>query len=221
MGIAIAARRLSHKLLDRIEGPPAALYVRPRRERPSGRPTALRLPPHPPPSTGHRKVLPALKTISLKVLVFGPDPTLSHSPGFAADLSKKRAEIKAALIADGHEAVFPEDLWKGLADPSIDNPYLWEKSLVQEYDLIVSLVGSFGAVDELSFFHKPEYAIKATLFFCNDHTTGLPYSHAKSLEAIGITLQTYAYPGDLTGCHLMTQVRTKVDKVRIAKFLLS
>jgi len=159
--------------------------------------------------------------IKLKVLVFGPDPTAAHPPGFVADLSRKRAEIRNALIADGHDAAFPEDLWKGISDPSIDNPYLWEMSLVREYDLIVNLVGTFGAVDELSLFHKPELAWKAALFFNSDHVKGLAYSHAQALEAIGATLQTYTYPIDLTSCSLMTQVQAKVEAVRTAKYFVS
>lgn len=166
-------------------------------------------------------MLSALRSIKLKILVFGPSPLGTHASPFEAELGRKRADIRDALNADGHAAVFPEDLLKGTTDPAIDNPYLWELSLVREYDLVVHLVGSPGSIDELSLFHRPELALKATFFFNRAHITGLPFAHATTLENIGATLQTYLYPDDLASCNLMTQVKNKVHKVQIGKYLIS
>jgi hypothetical protein len=159
--------------------------------------------------------------IKLKVLVFGPSTSINHPPGFTADLARKRLEIRDALIADGHEAVFPEDLMHGAVDPAINSIYIWEQMLVQEYDMVVNLVGSFGAVDELSLFSSPDLARKAALFFNQNHTTGLAFDHAKVIEAKGAKLHTFTYPDDLTRCDLMKHVRYKVWAVRVGKFYAS
>jgi len=157
--------------------------------------------------------------IKLNILVFGPDPNMAHPPGFNADLAKKRKEIRDALIADGHGAFFPEDLLSGPLDPAIHNHYIWEQMLVQEYDMVVNLVGTFGAVAELSLFLREHLALKAALFFNKDHCSGFAYEQAKAIEALGATLETYIYPIDLTSCNLMKQVREKVWRVRVGKFM--
>jgi hypothetical protein len=164
-------------------------------------------------------VITALNSICLKILIFGPNPSVTHPPGFTADLCKKRQEIRNALKADGHDAVFPEDILAGSTFPAFGNVYLWEQMLVREYDMVVNLVGSLGAATELSLFNRDNLALKAALFFNQDHVSGLPYSHAQALQAIGATLQTYVYPTDLVSCNLMTQVQQKVYAVRVGKFL--
>lgn len=162
----------------------------------------------------------SLDDIKLKILVFGPSPTTSTSDPFLNDLAKKRLEIKVALLADGHVAVFPEDLVTGSIDPAfMGNTYLWEQTLVREYDMVVNLVGSFGAVAELGLFNRDNLALKAVLLFNQDHTSGLAYQHARALSCGGAALETYAYPIDLTCCNLMKNVRNKVYAVRVGKFL--
>ena len=159
--------------------------------------------------------------IKLKILVFGPNPAVSHPEGFTADLAKKRQEIRDALQEDGHTAVFPEDLMKGSLDGSIGNAYMWEMMLVREYDMIVNLVGSYGSVDELSLFNREELARKVSIFFNEAHTNGLAYAHAQTIEDLGGKLDTYVYPVDLEVCNLMKNVREKVRVLRTGKFFTS
>lgn len=166
-------------------------------------------------------MIAAFDDILLKILIFGPSPTASYPPGFTADLASKRKQIRDVLLADGHYAAFPEDLMAGSMDPVIDNAYLWEQLLVREYDMVVNLVGSYGAVSELSLFMRDNFALKAALFFNQDHTDGLAFQQAKAIEAIGASLKTYVYPIDLVSCNLMKEVRHKVWAVRVAKFLAS
>jgi hypothetical protein len=163
-------------------------------------------------------MIAALESIKLKVLVFGPSSTPHHPPGFTADLANKRVQIRDALIGDGHEAAFPEDLMHGSIDPSLDNPYIWEQVLVREYDMVVSLVGSFGAVSELSLFMRENLALKAALFFNQDHCDGLAYAQAQAIRDMGATLEQYTYPADLHSCNLMTYIQEKVRAVRVGKF---
>lgn len=164
-------------------------------------------------------MIAAFKDISLKVLVFGPSSTIPHPPGFTADLATKRQQIRDALNIDGHNAVFPEDLMSGSIDPTINNPYIWEQLLVKEYDMVVNLVGTFGSVSELSLFMREHLALKAALFFNQDHCSGLGFAQAKAIEALGATLETYIYPDDLASCNLMERVRRKVWAVRVGKFM--
>lgn len=159
--------------------------------------------------------------INLKILVFGPSCTIAHPPGFTADLAAKRQQIRDALNGDGHSAVFPEDLMHGSIDPVIDNSYIWEQMLVKEYDMVVNLVGSFGAVTELSLFMRDHLALKAALFFNQDHCGGIHFQQAKVIEALGATLETYVYPDDLATCNLMKRVRSKVWAVRVGIFMSS
>ena len=156
--------------------------------------------------------------IKLKILVFGPNPNVPTSPGFSTDLAKKRKDIRDALISDGHQADFPEDLMRGSVDPVINNSYIWEDFLVRKYDMVVNLVCSYGTVTELSYFMDNELALKAALFFCEDHTAGLAYQQAKVIEAKGANLHTYTYPNDIAVCNLMKNVRQQVWVVRVCKF---
>lgn len=160
-------------------------------------------------------------SIHLKILVFGPSPNLKHAPGFMADLAKKRMEIREALRSDGHEAVFPEDLVAVSMDPAINNEYIWEQMLVKQYDMVVNLVGSPGAIAELSLCLQETLARKAALFFNREHVDGLVYKQAEVIAALGAHLHTYTYPDGLTSCDLMKQVREKVWAVRVGKFYAS
>jgi hypothetical protein len=161
-----------------------------------------------------------LKDIKLSILVFGPTPNGSPA-GFTADLAKKRVEIRDALVGDGHSAVFPEDLMSGAPDPHLNNAYLFEESLVREYDMVVNLVGSYGSTCELGLFTRDHLALKAALYFNRDHATSLAYHKAVVLKNLGASLETYIYPDDLSKCNLMKHVRDKVYAVRIGKFYSS
>ena len=161
-----------------------------------------------------------LDDIKLSILVFGPTPTGSP-PGFMQDLAKKRIEIRDALIADGHTAVFPEDLMTGAPDPHLNNAYLFEEYLVRKYDLVVNLVGSFGSVCELGLFTKDRLASKAALYFNDSHLTGFAYHKAVVLQDLGASLNSYSYPNDLVCCNLMKNVRQRVHAIRVGKFYSS
>jgi hypothetical protein len=161
------------------------------------------------------------KDIKLSILVFGPNPSIPHPPGFEADLSAKRQEIRTALTADGHDVKFPEELMHGSFDPAVDNLYIWEQMLVVQYDMIIALVGTPGAICEISLFNRDGLALKVAFFFNEAHKTGLPFHHATSLTEIGAALHTYTYPDELRSCMLMKQVRRKAHAVRVGKFYAS
>jgi hypothetical protein len=116
---------------------------------------------------------------------------------------------------------FPEDLVKGSIDPAVENAYLFEEYLVRRYDMVVNLVGTPGAITELSLFMRDNLASKAALYFNNAHLAGLTYAQGCVLRDLGATLETYTYPVDLTACNLMTTVRVKVRAVQLAKFYYS
>ncbi|MFT3784156.1 MAG: hypothetical protein QM790_19280 [Nibricoccus sp.] len=160
-----------------------------------------------------------LADIRLSILIFGPDPK-SPPGGFVGDLARKRVEIRDALVADGHTACFPEDLMTGSPDPDLNNAFLFEELLVRKYDMIVHLVASYGSVSELSLFMRDgnRIASKVALYFNKDHETGIAYHQAAVVKKLGASLHSYVYPVDITACNLMTNVREKVEIVRLAKF---
>lgn len=158
-----------------------------------------------------------LAGIKLTILVFGPDPKTSAA-GFAGDLARKRKEIRDALIVDGHEACFPEDLMTGAPDPHLNNAFLFEEYLVRKYDMVVHLVSSIGSVSELSLFMRDKLASKAALYYNEDHRGGFAYHQGVVVQKLGASLHTYVYPVDITACNLMTNVRDKVEAIRLAKF---
>lgn len=158
-----------------------------------------------------------IKNIKLSVLVFGPAPAGSPA-GFTEDLAKKRKEIRDALVSDGHHAAFPEDLMTGAPDPHLNNVYLFEESLVREYDMVVNLVGSYGSVCELGLFTRDRLATKLALYYNRDHTGGISYHKGVVLERLGAALELYTYPNDLACCNLMKHVRQKVEAVQLMKF---
>jgi len=158
--------------------------------------------------------------ISLKILVFGPNPSATASSGYLGDLLRKRNEIRDALQSDGHTAVFPEDLGS-IPDPALNgNAWLWERQLVLDYDMVVNLVASPGTIAELPLFEHTPITAKAAFFFDEAQQGGLTFQYAQTLEARGATLHTYKYPDDLTMCCLLKHIRQMVWKIRVAKFLV-
>jgi len=163
-------------------------------------------------------VLLAHRSVILRILVFGPGAKMRYPKGsYEAALARKRREIRDALVADGHEVAFPEDLKSAIRDPKL-SVHLWEHGLVLDYDMIVNLVGTPGAVDEIGLLQRRSVAPKSALFFLKKHIGGLPYSHAQTIERLGASLHVFTR-NDLRRCHLMTAISDMVDRVRLGKYL--
>jgi hypothetical protein len=160
-----------------------------------------------------------LKSITLKILIFGPD-----SKGISTDvrvnaLKKKRVEIRDHLINEGHKAVFPEDIVDPNAAPPMNNPAIVENLLMKEYDIIINLVETPGSLVEAGKISEHPYlAAKALLFIGDDYCAGFPYATCQQAEQIGAKLSTFSYPNDLTQCHLLTKIADMINKIQLVKF---
>jgi hypothetical protein len=163
----------------------------------------------------------AIGATRLRILVFGPSPLGASSDPFVDALRIKRLEIQAALQAQGHTADFPESIVDPSLPPPFDNAWLQEQLLMQDYDLIILLVGSPGANVELgAISSKPGLCQKSQLFLCVDHKGGLADAACRLATQFDARLQEFIYPDDLTKCHLVTAVDGIVRKLQAAKTLL-
>lgn len=158
--------------------------------------------------------------MSLNILVFGPQVKVISENTRTGDLQRKRIEIRGELEKLGHHVKYAEDL----VDPDIPgemgNPFIQELMIMNDYDLIVTLVDSPGSITEATAIAmRPDLARKASLFVDSDHREGLVAQTCNFAEYLGADFQTYSYPEDLTECHLLGFVKDKVNKLQIIKYL--
>ena len=163
-----------------------------------------------------------IKSIFLKILIFGPDPNGASGNTRLNDIRDKRIQIRDYLLSQGHDAKFPEDALNTPRTSININAALAEQLLMKEYDLIIIIVESYGSNVELGQVSvQPEYAIKSHLFISDEHTDGYAFDSCKLAECHGGVLDTFSYPLDITDCHLLSKVSDKVIKIQQAKFLLT
>jgi hypothetical protein len=152
--------------------------------------------------------------------VFGPSPN-SASPNQAiSDLLDKRKQIRDHLVLLGHTAEFPEDLVNPTGSMPADNVWFQEIALIKDYDMIVLLVESPGSNNELGLLGcKPDLARKSQCFIRAEYSGGLAYSVCEGVKTLGGDFHSFAYPTDITECHLLTKVEQQVQKIQVIKFL--
>lgn len=160
-----------------------------------------------------------IKSIKLKILIFGPDPKGSTTDPRITALRNKRIQIRDHLVKEGHAACFPEDSLGSNPTSPVDNAALAEVLLMKEYDIIIALIGTHGASTEAGQISvKADFAAKSLLFICDEHIKGYPYQACKLAEQLGAILKTFSYPNDLTNCHLLTHVSEIVLKIQKGKY---
>jgi len=162
----------------------------------------------------------SVTSISLKILVFGPQVKSLSEDERTKNLQLKRIQIREELETLGHHIKYAEEL----VDPDLpgetNNTFLQEIVIMSEYDLIVTLVGSPGSITEATAIAmKPALAQKASLFVDHDHRDGLAASACSLAQQLGADYRTYQYPEDLVDCHLLGFVKEKVKNVQIVKYL--
>jgi hypothetical protein len=155
----------------------------------------------------------SLSSISLNILVFGPQVTTQSTDPRTQKLQAKRQEIKAHLAAEGHTAKFAEEL----VDPALPaTAFIQELVIMEEYDLIVVLVETPGSIVEMTMIARtPTLARKSALFLDEQFNTGLPADACKSAADVGAFFQYYKHPDDLVNCHLLTFVSDRAEKMRL------
>lgn len=160
-----------------------------------------------------------IKSIKLRILIFGPDPKMRNRNTRLQALKQKRIQIREHLLRDGHFAAFPEDIIDPNAPPPINNAALAEVFLMKEYDVIVVLVETPGSnVEAGQISMSTSISAKSLLFICNEHTDGYAYQACQLAQQNGAILGTFSYPGDLRDCHLLTKVSEMILKIQRGKF---
>ena len=158
--------------------------------------------------------------ISLNILVFGPQVSPLALDLRTQALQKKRIEIRDCLTTAGHSAKFAEEL----VDPGLPGPHgnicLQEMLIMQEYDVIVTLVESPGSVAEATIISQnPKLSRKALLFMDRSFQGGFAASACALAELQGANFSLYDHPKDLDECHLLTKVVDTVKKIQLINFL--
>ena len=160
-----------------------------------------------------------LKSITLKILIFGPDSNGTSTDVRVNAIKNKRIQIRNHLISEGHTAVFPEDIVDPNAAPPMNNPAIAESLLMREYDVIINIVETPGSIAEAGKISEHSaLAAKSLLFICDQYCTGFPYAACQQAKQIGAELSTFSYPNDVTQCHLLTKVCDMINKIQLVKF---
>jgi hypothetical protein len=148
----------------------------------------------------------------LRILLWGPSD-LSVSVG------KKRLEIRDSLRALGHDAHLGEDLWTAELKACGLNLSVVELLQAQEFDYILVLMDSVGAVGEVHDFARIR-SLASKMMICVDH------EHQKGYCAQGVLrifeghngkLDWFIKPDDIDQCNLATRVLSQIAKVAEAK----
>lgn len=161
-----------------------------------------------------------ITNIFLKILVFGPQIKAISTDERTRNLQLKRIQIREELETLGHHVRYAEDLVNPDLPGQTSNVFLQEIVIMNEYDLVVTLVGSPGSIVEATVIAKePALARKASLFVDFDHSEGLVAQACNFAKQLGADYRTYQYPEDLVNCHLLGFVKEKVEKVQIVKYL--
>lgn len=158
--------------------------------------------------------------ISLRILVFGPQVKVLSEDERTRNLQLKRIQIRNELEDLGHHVRYAEDLVDPDLPGATSNVFLQEIVIMNEYDLIVTLVDSPGTNAEATAIAlKPNLAQKASLFVDFDHREGLVAQACSLAQQLGADYRNYHYPEDLVECNLLGFVKEKIQNVQLVKYL--
>ncbi len=131
--------------------------------------------------------------------------------------------MKHVLTAEGHEVILIEEEIKGSLPAPLDNAWVQELAILRSYeafDLIINLVHTSGTNVELgAIASTKELAGRCHLFLCDQYQNGIAWAACQAAVLVGAVFTPYAYPADLTHCHLTARALEKVRAVQIGKFL--
>lgn len=166
-------------------------------------------------------ILDSLKSIPLKILVFGPQVENPSADQRISNLQTKRRDIKKALVELGHHAKYAEDLVMVKLDSPDLNSFEEELRIIEEYDIIISLVETPGTLVELGVIaNQKEFAEKTHIFMDEDLHGGLAESACLYAETNGAIFSRYEYPADLVECHLLGKVKDTVRQLQLLNLTL-
>jgi nucleoside 2-deoxyribosyltransferase len=162
----------------------------------------------------------AAAKIPLRILVFGPNPkaALKAPTVKVGKIAQKRIEIRDWLKSEGHEVLFPEDVYSK-APPAL-NVAAQELMMMRDCDFIVIIVESPGSNVELGVLSShADLAQKTHAFIDKTFKTGYAYASCQLLKEISGAFYPYSYPKDIDGCHLKTKVQRTVRRLQLVKYL--
>ena len=153
--------------------------------------------------------------------MFGPQVATISADERTAKLQAKRIQIRERLEELGHDVKYAEDI----VDPNIDgpagNPFFQEMFIMQEYDMIVTLVESAGSITEATLIaREPLLARKASLFMDQEFQDGLVGKACETAAEFGAHYRLFQYPADLDDCHLLGFVKNRAESFQMMKYLL-
>ena len=147
--------------------------------------------------------------IAFSILVWG------MSPDSDAPIARKRKEIGNQLIADGHNAMFSEDLTNLGSDLNLSETSR-ELAQAREAEFIIVLIeGSSGALAEVcDFCVRPDIAHKIYIMAPQSYRDGFPgKGDLRDLDEGYGVVHWYAQE-DIVACDLLTQARRRVQARR-------
>ncbi|MES9905502.1 MAG: hypothetical protein ABW168_22845 [Sedimenticola sp.] len=161
-----------------------------------------------------------VNSISLKILLLGPQVNNLSDDQRILELQNKRLEIKGALSSLGHTVSYPEDIIDdGSPDPGVGVLHK-ELLIMNQYDVIVALIGSPGTFVEIGIIaSRPQIATKSTLYIDEEEKDGFVMKACQDAEFIGADYNTFKYPEDLTECNLLGFIKKKISSVQMTFFL--
>ncbi len=149
----------------------------------------------------------------LKILIFGPGIS-------GGDLYAKRCEIRMKLKELNHDADFPEEIinkedmnLRGL------NVKVAEEILIEEYDYIINLMVSPGAIGEAhDFAGNRKFAVKMMICVDQNHRNGYSAQGILQIfEGLNGKLDWFDGERDIIECHLSTRIIDQVKRVAACK----
>ncbi len=159
----------------------------------------------------YRRLETEARQTPLTILVWGPGAS-------AKELYRKRLQIRDALRARGLAAFFSEEL-EGMGDASMSLKGI-EFLQAQAADLIVVMQASYGSIAEVHDFASFRVVSSKMLIFVDEVAVdGYSYRGALAeLRTLYNNVETYKYPEDITECHLLAKVTTKVDALQMLAY---
>lgn len=160
---------------------------------------------------GIQRRLEEARRTPVAVLIWGPNP-LGATP-----IANVRNELRSELRADGHLACFSEELVDGGAADSVR---LQQLAQAQEFDLIVSMPSSPGAIGEIHDFAADRRVNAKTLVFINqEHVDGYgPHSLQAISTILSCRIEYYRNEHD---CQCIKDLTNReVQRVREMKYIL-
>lgn len=155
-----------------------------------------------------------MKKTPLMVLIWGPGKS-------GGALYEKRKQIRARLIKEKFAAAFSEDLCK--IPQEGDSLRVEEMIQASEADLVVLLYGSPGSIGEFHDFAQTKAIVsKMEIFVDSRQKDG--YAFAGTLREANVqfgNVHTYVYPDDVTQCHLLGKVLTRLETMRRTKWAMA